>query len=260
MKKGYFRYIVLIVILILFGIGMYVIFGVDEARERKASSTLIVGDSAVFQYSSRSWMRISSQSSISNLNWQEFKTYVNNEYFGDYLVWKSDKWYLFDQNRNAVSYQGNLFAYQAEFNMEFLPFSMTSIVDYSYPKQVLADHGLDPNSSYTLSNLATFDFDRDGAVEEFYLISNVFSSDYLPEKYFSFVFMVDEGEVYMMYEDVDDNTGVNGCKPNIYTVGDFDDDQKFEIILMCSKYSTQTPVVMLYEWAENGFKIVISNQ
>lgn len=260
MKKGYFRYIVLIVIVVLFGIGMYVIFGIDEGKERKASSILIVGDNAVFQYASRNWMRLSSQSSISNLNWQKFKTYVNNEYFGDYLVWNSDKWYLFDDDRNAVSYQGNLFAYQAEFDMRILPFSTTSITDYTYPKQVLEEHGLDPNSSYTLDNLVTFDFDGDGVLEEFYVISNVFSIDTFPEKYFSFVFMVDNEKIYMMYEDVDVNDGVNGCRPNIYTVGDFDNDSFFEIIVNCSEYSVQGSVVMLYEWDNEAFKIVISNQ
>ena len=66
--------------------------------------------------------------------------------------------------------------------------------------------------------------------------------------------------IYMLYEDVDVNEGVNGCMPNLYTVADLDNDQDNELILTCAKYSNQTPVAMLYEFRDNAFEIKISNQ
>ena len=64
----------------------------------------------------------------------------------------------------------------------------------------------------------------------------------------------------MLYEDVDQNDGTNGCRPQLYTVADFDNDKEYELVLVCSKYSVQTPVAMLYEFSDDQFKIAISNQ
>ena len=260
MKKGKLKYIVLIVILIVYGVVMYLAFGVNESKERAASTTLLVGDSTVWNYSSRDWMNINTPSLLSNLNWQKFKVYIDNQYFGKYSVWKDDRWYFFDNNKNAVSYQGHLFAYKADFDMDLVDFSTTNITDYSYVHQVLEEHGIDSQSSYTLENVSKVDFDKDGVLEEFYIVSNVFATDFFPEKYFSFVFMVDNGNIYMLYEDVDTNEGVNGCKPSLYTVADFDNDQDYELIISCAKYSNQAPLTMLYEFHKNKFEIAISNQ
>ena len=71
--------------------------------------------------------------------------------------------------------------------------------------------------------------------------------------------MVDNEKIYMLYEDSDTNTGVNGCKPALYTIGDFDYDKDNELILSCAKYSNQTPIFMLYEFQNNAFRIEISN-
>ncbi|HIR49177.1 MAG TPA: hypothetical protein IAB35_04275 [Candidatus Faecimonas gallistercoris] len=260
MKKGKFKYIVIIVLLVIYCAGMYLVFGVDEAKERKASTTLLVGDSAVWNYSSREWMNISSQEMLSSFDWQEFHTYVDNQYFGDYYVWLDEQWYLFDSNRDAVSYQGNLFAYKADFEMDILRFNTVDITDFTYVQEVLKNYGLDPNSPHTLATVSSFDFDKDGVLENFYVISNVFATDFFPDKYFSFVFMVDNNNINVLYEDMDVNDGTNGCKPNIYTVADVDNDNNYEIILMCSRYSNQTPITMLYEYQDDSFKIEISNQ
>ncbi len=260
MKKGKLKYIIIIVIVLIYGSIMYLVFGVSETRKRKTTTTLLVGTSAVWNYSSQSWMNITKPSLLSNLNWQKFKIYVDNQYFGKYLVWKDDQWYLFDNNKNAVSYQGNLFAYKADFDMDIVNFSTTDIKDYSYVNKVLVEHDLDINSDFTLAHVSNVDFDKDGVMEQFYVVSNVFAIDFFPDKYFSFVFMVDDNQIYMLYEDVDINEGVNGCKPNLYTVADVDNDQNYELILTCAKYSNQTPLTMLYEFDDNMFKIKISNQ
>lgn len=259
MKKGRFRYIVLIVILAIYAGVMYVSFGVTETKEREASATLIVGNTAAFDYMSRNWTYYSTPSMFSKLNWKTFKTYVDDEYFGNYLMWYDDQWYLFDKDRNPINYSGKLFAYDADYDMNIIPFESEDITDFTYPKQVLEQYGLDSNSQYTLATVSTLDFDKDGEEEEFYVISNVFAMDFFPDTYFSFVFMVDDNKISILYEDVDKNDGVNGCKPELYTVGDFDNDSDNELIVSCAKYSNQTPVAMLYEYEDNAFKIVISN-
>ena len=44
------------------------------------------------------------------------------------------------------------------------------------------------------------------------------------------------------------------------TVQMVDDDRSYELILECSRYSVQEPVIMLYEFLDDEFKITISNQ
>lgn len=260
MKKGKLKYVIIILVLIIYGTVMYFAFGVDETRERKATTTLLVGNSAVWNYSSRDWMRVNTPSLLSGLNWQKFNIYINNKSIGQYLVWRDDKWYLFDDDKKAISYDGNFFAYQADFDMDILDFPTTNITDFTYVQQVLKEHNLDINPQYTLANVSSVDFDNDGVLEEFYAVSNVFATDSFPDKYFSFVFMVDNNQIYMLYEDVDVNEGVNGCKPNLYTIADVDNDKEYELILTCAPYSNQLPLTMLYEFNEGAFKIKISNQ
>ncbi len=260
MKKGKLKYIIIIVVLVIYGVGMYLVFGISETKERKASTTILVGDFAVWNYSSRDWMNVSSQNLLSELNWQKFNIYVDNQYFGKYLIWQDDKLYLFDDDRKPVNYDGNLFAYKAGFDMNVLPFTVSDVTDYSYVKEVLLNHNLSPDSQFTLAQVASLDFDQDGVNEDFYTVSNAFADDFFPDKYFSFAFMVKDNRIYMLYEDVDTNDGVNGCKPSLYTIADFDNDNQYELILVCYKYSNQTPLAMLYEFGDQGFKIEISNQ
>ena len=79
MKKGRMKYIVLIIVLIIYGVFMYLFFGIDESRERRASTTLLIGDSTVWNYSARDWMNVTNKQSLSSLDWQKFHVYVDNE-------------------------------------------------------------------------------------------------------------------------------------------------------------------------------------
>ena len=260
MKKGKFKYFVIILVLVIYAVCMYLAFGVSETKERKTTTTVLVGNAAVWDYSSRKWMNVTTPSLLSKLNWQTFHIYIDHAYLADYLVWNDDQWYLFDENRQSISYQGELFAYQGDFDMKVLSYESANITDYTYAKQVLKNHNISSDAQYTLATVSSLDFDQDGVNEDFYIISNVFAIDFFPNQYFSFVFMVDNDSIYMIYEDVDVNEGVNGCMPNLYTVADLDNDQDNELILTCAKYSNQIPVAMLYEFHNNAFEIEISNQ
>ena len=81
-----------------------------------------------------------------------------------------------------------------------------------------------------------------------------------PEKVFSFVFMEKNGTLSLLYSAIDNNKGTNGCKPMITSVLDADNDKKNELIVTCNQYSIEEPIVMLYQWKENEFKLLISNQ
>ena len=49
------KYIIAIIILVLFGIIMFLLFGVDNIRQNQKSTTLIVGDNTVWYYREKKW-------------------------------------------------------------------------------------------------------------------------------------------------------------------------------------------------------------
>ena len=89
-------YIILLSCLAVFGIVMFLVFGVGNIKNGTYSSTIIVGDSTIWSYNNKKWKNISYKSSIEKLNWDTYKVYSNNKLVGNYLMYYSDKWYVED--------------------------------------------------------------------------------------------------------------------------------------------------------------------
>ena len=129
-----------------------------------------------------------------------------------------------------------------------------------YINEVLKENNLSTSSKFTSIYKVNFDFDKDNQEEEFYIITNAFPFDFDPDKIFSIAFMVKSDIIYPIYTDISLNKGLNGCKPYYNTFLDVDNDNTYELILSCGKYSTTGRTDMLYKFKENNFKILISNQ
>ena len=255
-------YISLLVVLFIFFLVMFCFFGIDNIRQEQYSSILIVGDNTVWTYKKKKWLNITHATSLHNYNWKDYVVYENNEKKGIYKLWHDDKWYVFDNDKNAVQIDGNLLAYDANFKLKVKNFSINKVNDTSYVMAVLQDKGFSTSSRFTVLNKIDFDYDGDGIEEEFYIISNVFPIDFDPDYIFSIVFMVKNDEVYYIYDDISKNTGYNGCKPFFTSFLDTNNDGTYEFILSCGKYGNASQVDMLYQFnrEEEAFKILISNQ
>lgn len=255
-------YIVLLVILVVFFVVMFLIFGLNNIRSAKDSATIIVGDSTVWSYDNKKWLNLTTPKSIDRLNWKKFNVFVNNENMGKYSLWHDDKWYAFDDEKNAVLLEGTLFAYRSNFDMRIVSFEESEIDDRTYVDYVLEENNLSLSSKFTASYKTSIDFDNDGVNEDFYLISNAFPLDFDPELIFSIVFMVKNEKVYYLYNDISEHRALNGCKPFFTSFLDVDNDKYQELILSCAGYSTSNQVDMLYKFNkdDDAFKIVISNQ
>ncbi len=254
------RYIILLIILIIYGIGMYYWLGKDNLQKEKTEITLLVGENTIWKYSAKKWRNTENPTSVKKINWQKFSIYVDNEKLGNYYVWHDDKWYLFTEKKEAISYEGTLLGIQSNRKIKVKPFTEEEILDYTYVNQVLKENGITNSGQFTINTQTKVDIDNDGTEEEFYIISNVFALDFTPDTIFSIVFMVKEGKIYTLYNDIDKNRGENGCKPYIKSFLDVDQDNQEEIILSCGRYSIQETVDMLYKLENNQFKILISNQ
>lgn len=249
-------YIVLIVIMIIFFLIMFFVFGLDELKKEGIDTTIIVDNDTVWTYSGKTWNNISS---FNKCNWKKYDVYINNEKIGKYYLWYNDKWYVFDNNKNAVMIDGDLLGIKSNYNIYVHSFEKEKIDNYSYVYKVLEDNKLPIDSEYTVNYKVVFDYDGDGEVEEFYVITNVFPTGFNPKKIFSIVFMVKENIIYPIYTNVSNNKGLNGCRPYINSFIDIDDDNKYEFILSCSEYSVSGTNRMLYDFEDNKFKILISN-
>ncbi len=258
MKKK--RYIVLLIILAIYVIAMYFFLGANHLKKEKDYTTILVGDSTIWNYSNKKWLNVTSKSTIKDINWKEFTVYIDNKKLGNYYLWHDDKWYLFDKDKNAVNSSGNLFAYRSNFPLKVKEFSTEPIVNMDVVSQVLEENKLDVSSKFTVNTLTKFDIDNDNILEEFYIISNVFAIDFVPDTLFSIVFMVKGNQIYYIYRDIAPNKTTNGCKPYFNSFFDVDLDNKYEFILSCGRYSVKQPVDMLYKFEKDEFKILISNQ
>ena len=138
---------------------------------------------------------------------------------------------------------------------------MSSFILGQTADKVLEEKGFSLSSNFTVLNKIDFDYDEDGQEEEFYVMSNVFPIDFIPDYLFSIVFMVKNGEIYYIYDDVSKNTGYNGCKPYFTSFLDTNNDGKYEFILSCGRYSNAHKNNMLYQFNDelDSFKILISN-
>ena len=254
-------YIILLIILFVFFLVMFCLFGLDNIRQREYSSVIIVGNDTVWTYKNKSWLNVNNPTSLHNYSWKDYTVYVNNEKKGVYKLWHDDKWYVFDDDNNAVQIDGDLLAYDANYKLKVKNFSVGSVSDLTYVNTVLEEKGFSLSSNFTVLNKIDFDYDEDGQEEEFYVMSNVFPIDFIPDYLFSIVFMVKNGEIYYIYDDVSKNTGYNGCKPYFTSFLDTNNDGKYEFILSCGRYSNAHKNNMLYQFNDelDSFKILISN-
>ena len=253
MKKVY---IILIAIILIFFVIMFLLFGLDELKKEGYDTTIVVNNDTVWTYNNKHWDNLSSYDKIS---WEKYNVYLNNEKSGNYYLWYNDEWYAFDGKKNAVTLEGDLLGINSNVDIDVYSFTTDDIDDYSYVYEVLEKNNLPKDSLYTSNYKIVFDYDSDGLDEEFYVVSNAFPMEFDPEKIFSIVFMVKNEKIYSIYTNISKNTGFNGCMPYFSSFIDIDDNSKYEFILSCAKYSTSSVNRMLYEFKNNEFKILISN-
>ena len=255
------RYKVITIILVVYLVVFFLIYGLSNMKNGQRKLTLLVGDNTVWDYSNKSWLNITREETLDSLNWQEYKVFLDNKYFGEYSMWYDDnKWYAFNSNKTAVKMEGELIAYKANYDLKIKEFETKENNNNTYVHQILKDNNLSTSSQMTVNNVVNFDIDADGVEEQFYVISNAFASDFYPDTIFSIVFMVKEQKIYSMYTNIEKANYGNGCKPYIRTFLDINDDDKHELILTCAKYSVQEPEDMLFQLNKEKFDLLISNQ
>lgn len=251
-------YIVLIAILVIFFLIMFFTKGTKNILEEKDEVVLIIDESAIWNYQNKRWNALDEQGKEKE-NWQKFNIYIDNQSFGNYYLYYSDKWYIFDDNRQALLYEGDMLAYRSNYEISILNFQEQTANNNVYIESVLKNHGISAKSTLTSSSKITVDFDQDGMMEDFYAISNAFSMDSQENVIFSFAFMVKENKIYMLYEELGKDY-YSACKPYYKGFINVDRELPYEVIFSCGRYSVEESLTGLYQFSKNGFETIISNQ
>jgi len=256
-------YIFLILILIIFAVAMYFLVAKDNIKKDKEVTTLIVGNTSVWNYSNRRWINVAQASTIESINWENFEVYEEGKHLGNYSAWNDgNEWYYFKDNKDSIKPTGKVLAYKSNFNIKIKDYSEEQLTssDQKYIDYVLEENDLSTSSLFTSNYKVNLDYDSDGEEETFYVLSNAFPTDFNPDLIFSIVFMVKDNNIYYLYNSIDNNKSNNGCRPYFNYFLDLTNDGIDEIILSCGQYSTKGTIDMLYKFEDNEFKIQISNQ
>ena len=249
--------IIIIIILILFFILFFFFGGIDSFKNKKDQSIILIGNNTYWNYKNKKFYNI--KSNISSLYWKDYVVYINNKKYGTYKLWHDDKWYLYDKDRNAVSYDGNFLAISSNYNIKPVDYSLDSASVDKYVKMVLDKNKIKTNN-FTVKNKINIDIDNDNKKESIYLISNVLPIDEYEKYRFSIVFMVKNDIIYTVFSDVANESNSRGCKPYIDTFIDVDKDKDLEIIMSCGGLVTSNTKHYLYDFKDNKFTVLVSNQ
>ncbi len=255
-KKNYY---ILFMILIIFLIIMFSLFGVKNLKAGKNKAIIIIGDSSVWQYENSNWTNLTFKSSLQQLSWKKYNIYSNRNKLGNYYLWYNDKWYAFDKNKDSVDISDDMFAYSANFDLNIKNFEVQNTDIDDYISYVLESNDISSFDDFSSIYKFKIDVNGDNVDEDFYLISNAFSFNSDSAKTFSIAFMVKDNNIYYIYKDISDNKYFNGCKPFYNFFFDINSDGVLELVLSCSKFSDGGQTDMLYTYDDNGYKISFSN-
>ncbi len=251
-------YIFLIIILIVFFLLMYFLIGKNSIEKQNQTLTILTGEDTIFEYSNNQWKQ--EKEHIDDYNWSKFSIYLNDKYIGKNYVWHDDKWYIFDENKNAINYTDKFLGINSNFQVKVKEFNSIDNTNKNIVQEVLKSNNLPVDSNLTLNSITSIDLDNDNKEEAIYIISNTFPEDSEPKTIFSYVFMVDDNNIYYIYKYNEKVDYYSGCRPYLNSLLDIDNDNKYEILLSCSPYSTQNPINYLYKLSDNEFKLLISNE
>lgn len=254
------KYIILFSIMIIYFFILFIFFGLNNIKKEQSEAIIIVDTETVWKLEKNAWINITN--SVSNeLNEKIFTVFIDNEKIGNYYLERDNNWILYDTDRKQFNYDlGNFLAISSNYDISLLKFTSARATDRKYINKVLSENNIKDSQEFTVDNVYHIDFDSDGIIENFYMISNAFTKETSPSKVFSIAFMEKEGKIYYLYNSIDSNDGQNGCKPYLNAVVDLTQDNIYEIILSCGYYSMKQRHDMLYTYENNEFKLLLSNQ
>lgn len=243
------RYIKLIVALLVFSVLFFVTIGINLIKKNSNNDYIIIDDEFIINNHNNTWSLI--KKDIKNFNWKFYNIYINHEFFGNHYLYLNDEVYIFNSDKKALSYTGDLIAFNNN-NYKDVYFDIKNSIDNTYLNKVLQNDKIDSIDGLNNNYYIDVDMDNDNEYERIYVVTNKFSEENESGVDVSYVFYVDNGKINIIYRDIVKNTDhLSGCIPyvrNIITNGDSN-----YLLLECSSYSVGDNNITLYEYKNNRF-------
>ena len=148
----------------------------------------------------------------------------------------------------------------ANFDIKIKKFEVVDNQEQEYTDEILSSNGISSYSELTVNDKINVDIDNDGTSETIYIVSNTFPTETNPNTIFSFVFMIKDNQIINIYSSKIKGDAYSGCMPYLSSIIDADNDDKYEIILTCARFSAQEPINTIYKFENNQFKQLISSE
>ena len=72
--------------------------------------------------------------------------------------------------------------------------------------------------------------------------------------------MVKNEKIFSIYQDIDEFSSYSGCKPYVSFFLNINHDSNYEFIFNCGRYSKEIPIRRIYQFQNQKFEIIVSNE
>lgn len=246
MKKG--TVIIIVVLLVYLGI-MYLFIGKNNLKEQKANEILLIHYNTKFKYNNYKWTKMTDNDYL-DFNGKNYNVYQNQSFYGNYELSFNNKWYLFDKNRNSVSYDYEIFAHHGDKEIEFIPYDVVDIdsKDANNINKAISEIGIENYTGFVEGKKIIVNYDGDYKEETFYIIKNETN-----EKVFTIAFLFDNNKIKIIdYDILDKDQSILLKIYNFHSIIDIGTDEKYEVIISQSTFGEHIPYChyMLYNTGE----------
>lgn len=248
------KYIKLIIVLLILSILFFVTIGIKLIKQDKKNNYIIIDDSFIMENHNNSWSIINKN--IKKYNWKFYNIYVDHEYFGNHYLYFNNNTYIFDSNKRALNYTGELIAFNNK-DYKDLNIDIKNSIDNTYLNKLLKKDKISSIDGLKYNYYIDVDIDSDNEFEKIYVVTNKFSEENKTNIDVSYVFFVDNNKIRILYKEIKKNDErLSGCIPYIRNI--IYDGEKHYVLLECASYSIGVKNVTLYEYSNRSFNKKLS--
>ncbi len=182
--------------------------------------------------------------------------FIDGNYYGNYYVKNiNDSLKIYDDNNNAVKYNGSLVINNFDNSMRVSKIDVenSTLLDYSIATRILQDEGITTAFDSSNTNYIKYkaDFNNDGSYEYIYSMSNMFSD---VNEGFSILFTYNNDKYNIISKDI--NKGMNGYELSISAIADINSDGELDIVVGKAKFGNPISCYEIYKSNNMKFKLL----
>ena len=240
-------YVAIIIILFIYLLFAYIFY--KKQPEKKKTNTLIVTDNSKYIYNNKQLTKLEDESLA---NWNDYNIYINNKYIGEYKLQYNDKWYIYNEQRDPIKYEGNVIAF-SNIDMNVFDYNRINIMDNE--QNMIKNYLEKENITFVDYNIynskVEIDLDDDGKTEKIYIIKSKINDN--EENIFSMILVEKNNKLIPVISKVIPKNEYSDIDIyDLYGIIDIDKDDKKEIIISKMIYSQPDSSCEIIFKYENG--------